>query len=107
MNRPPLRPQAAPNPATPPDASAARAAGQGMPVTTPRAQAARAGRANTPKERAVAASLELPHECDQAVDMTAPKPDPVVTQASRDVSRGLLDTSKGAEMDRAYQKLRK
>jgi hypothetical protein len=47
----------------------------------------------------------LPHERDQAVDMTNAKPNPVVEQADRDVKRGIKDTSKSVEMDRAYKKL--
>ena len=50
--------------------------------------------------------LSLPHERDQSTDMTAETEDPVVTQASKDLQRGLKDTSKGAEMDKAYAKLK-
>ena len=52
------------------------------------------------------ASLELPHECDQAIDMTGGQSSAVVEQAGRDIRRGLKGTSKGPEMDRTYKKLR-
>ena len=38
--------------------------------------------------------------------MTADAPDAVVQQAQRDVKRGLKDTSKAPEMNRAYDKLK-
>ena len=50
--------------------------------------------------------LSLPHERDQSTDMTAEANDPVVEQASKDLQRGLKDTSKGPEMDKAYDKLK-
>jgi hypothetical protein len=81
------------------------ASSKGMPAKEPREQRSRPGEADTPKDDAVEASLELPHERDQAVDMTDAKPNPVVEQAGRDVKRGVKDTSKSVEMDRAYKKL--
>ena len=39
--------------------------------------------------------------------MTADSPDPVIEQAAIDVARGLQDTSKGEELNRAYRKLKK
>ena len=62
-----------------------------------------------PPERAVEeveaaeASLELPHQRDQATDMTAAKPDPLVEQAAKDLAHGLSDTSKGSELDKTYK----
>jgi hypothetical protein len=50
--------------------------------------------------------LLLPNERDQSIDMTLEAVDPVVEQAARDVRRGLQDTSKGPEMDAAYDKLK-
>lgn len=50
--------------------------------------------------------LHLPHERDQSVDMTPDVVDPKVAQASKDLKHGLKDTSKGPEMDRAYDKLK-
>jgi hypothetical protein len=85
-------------PATPP-------AGKGMPAKDPRPQRSRPGHQDTMKDGAVESSLELPHERDQAVDMTNSKPNPVVEQAARDVERGVKDTSKSVETDRAYKKL--
>jgi hypothetical protein len=37
--------------------------------------------------------------------MTNASPNPVVEQADLDVKRGVKDTSKSVEMDRAYKKL--
>ena len=51
--------------------------------------------------------LSLPHERDQSTDMTPETNDPVVEQASKDIQRGLKDTSKGPEMDKAYDKLKR
>lgn len=36
--------------------------------------------------------LRLPHERDQSTDATAPEPDPVIEQASRDLEAGQVDT---------------
>ena len=90
-----------PDPGTP----ATPSSGKGMPARDPRAQRSRPGKQDTLKDGAVESSLELPHERDQAVDMTNAKPNPVVKQAGRDVKRGLTDTTKGVELDRAYKKL--
>lgn len=81
------------------------ASSKGMPAKDPRAQRSRPGQQDTLKDGAVESSLELPHERDQAVDMTNAKPNPVVEQAERDLKRGVKDTSKSVEMDRAYKKL--
>lgn len=90
---------------TPLNSRAQPASSKGMPAKDPRAQGSRPGQQGTPKDGAVESSLELPHERDQAVDMTNAKPDPVVEQAGRDLKRGVKDTSKSVEMDRAYKKL--
>lgn len=50
--------------------------------------------------------LAMPHERDQSTDMTPEAKDPMVEQAARDVKRGVKDTSKGPEMDKAYDKLK-
>jgi hypothetical protein len=71
----------------------------------PRPQKALADRQPTPQDRSDEASLELPHERDQASDMTAAKPDPKVKQAAKDVAGGLSDTSQASEMDKTYKKL--
>ena len=57
------------------------------------------------RDESVKASLELPHERDQAQDMTSPQPDPVIEQAAKDIDNGLKDTSKALETDRTYKKL--
>jgi hypothetical protein len=76
-----------------------------MPDRQPQPQRPLAGRHETQADRSDEASLELPHERDQASDMTAAKPDPKLRQAAKDVAGGLSDTSKGSEMDKAYKKL--
>ena len=87
------------------DAPATPAAGKGMPAKDAREpQSSQAGRQITPQDAAVEASLELPSDRDQSTDMTAAEPDPKVEQAAADLKRGLSDTSKGAETDKAYQK---
>jgi hypothetical protein len=82
-------------------------AGKGMPARSPRAQPAQTGRQTTAGDASAESSLELPNDRDQATDMTAAAPDPKVKQASKDVKRGVTDTSKGAETDKVYSKLRK
>lgn len=77
-----------------------------MPEKAPAAGRARPGHANTPADATDEASLALPHERDQSVDMTNNTPDPQVDQASKDLERGLKDTGKGPAMDAAYDKLK-
>ncbi len=66
---------------TPLNSSPQPASSKGMPAKDPRAQRSRPGKQDTLKDGAVESSLELPHERDQAVDMTNAKPNPVVEQA--------------------------
>lgn len=80
-----------------------------FPVSTPEqppAQRARVGKPPTPRDAAVEAQLKMPNERDESVDMTPDAPDPVIEQAAVDTARGLQDTSKGAELDRTYKKLK-
>lgn len=49
----------------------------------------------------------LPHERDEATDMTGGIPSREVRQAYEDVTRGLTDTDKGPPMHRAYQQQKK
>ena len=70
------------------------------------AQRAIAGEPPTPHDAAVEAKLQMPNERDESVAMTADAPDPVIEQAAVDVARGLQDTSNGAELNRAYTKLK-
>jgi hypothetical protein len=72
----------------------------------PPAQRARVGKPPTPRDAAVEAKMQIPNERDESVDMTPDVPDPVIEQAAVDVARGLKDTSKGAELNRAYTKLK-
>jgi len=96
-----------PKPAAPPGEPVnLPAAGKGMPGKSPRAQRPLPDQPITPADRSVESSLELPHERDEAVDMTGEQTSPLIEQAERDVRKGLKDTSKGPEMDRAYKKLK-
>ncbi|ABE42108.1 hypothetical protein [Polaromonas sp. JS666] len=97
------RPKPAGRPGEPVDPSAA---GKGMPGKSPRAQRPLPDQPITPADRSVESSLELPHERDEAVDMTGEQTSPLIEQAERDVRKGLKDTSKAPEMDRAYKKLK-
>lgn len=49
----------------------------------------------------------LPHERDESTDMTGGVQSEVVQQGARDLKRGLEDTSRAPEADRAYKKLKK
>lgn len=80
------------------------AAGKGMSVKDPKAQCSLPGQPETAKGSSVQDTLELPHERDQAVDMTSVENSPVIEQAAQDIGKGLKDTSKAPEMDRAYKK---
>lgn len=80
-------------------------AGRGVPATPPRPQRPRTEQQTTPQDAAVESTLALPHERDESVGMTPGTVDPVIRQAARDVQRGVKDTSKSPEMDRAYRKL--
>ena len=64
------------------------------------------GKPPTPRDATVESQLQMPNERDESVDMTADVPDPMIEQAAIDVARGLQDTSKGAELNRAYEKLK-
>ncbi len=72
----------------------------------PPTQRARVGKPPTPRDAVAVAKLQMPNERDESVAMTADAPDPVIEQAAVDVARGLQDTSKGAELNRAYTKLK-
>ena len=69
-------------------------------------QRARVGKPPTPRDASVEAQLKMPNERDESVDMTPETPDPVIEQAAIDVARGLQDTSKSAELNQAYKKLK-
>ena len=80
--------------------------GKGMPALSPQEDRSRLGAPQIQRDVSVEASLHMPHERDQSVDMTDDTPDPVVKQAQRDESRGLKDTSKAPQMDATYKKLK-
>ena len=72
----------------------------------PPAHSASVGNLSPTSDVADEAKLKMPNERDESVDMTADEPDPMIEQAAVDVARGLQDTSKGAELNRAYTKLK-
>lgn len=80
---------------------------QGMPSREPAASRAMPGKEASPRDASHEASLALPHERDQAVDMTEDKIDPVIDQAQKDLRQGLEDTDKRPAMNTAYQKLKR
>ncbi len=51
-------------------------------------------------------SAKLPHERDESVGMTDGNPSEPMKRAYRDVNRGLQDTDRGVEAERAYRKLK-
>lgn len=83
------------------------ATSQGLPAKSPRPQSDQTDHPRTPEDASIESSLELPHERDQATDMTADAPDPQIEQAAKDVAKGLTDTSKAPELDATYRKLGK
>ena len=72
----------------------------------PPAHSASVGKLSPTSDVAIEAKLKMPNERDESLDMTPDAPDPVIEQAAADVARGLQDTSKGAELNRAYKKLK-
>ena len=70
------------------------------------AQRAKVAKPRTPHDATEEAHLRMPNERDESVDMTNDVPDPMIEQAAADVARGLQDTSKAVELDRAYKKLK-
>ena len=48
----------------------------------------------------------LPHEQDESVDSQSGDKQKIIQQASADIKRGLTDTDRGEESNRAYQKLK-
>ncbi len=93
------------NPETKPENTPAQpAAGKGMPAKNPQPQRALPDQHESPKDDAAQNSLELPHDRDQATDMTSEQASPLMEQAARDTEDGLKDTSKAPEMDSAYKK---
>ena len=91
---------------THPLASEPPAASQGMPAKAPRVQPSMPDKQSSPQDDAVKASLELPHERDQATDMTTGAKNPEIIQAARDLANGLMDTGKSPEMNDTYKKLK-
>jgi hypothetical protein len=90
-----------------PDTKPQPSAGKGMPARSPQAQEDRNDRPETQKDASAETSLELPHERDEDSDITSGQSSPLIEQARQDQARGLQDTSKAAETDRTYNKLRK
>ena len=69
-------------------------------------QRAKVGKPPAPRDEKSEAQLQMPNERDESVDMTPDAPDPMIEQAAIDLARGLQDTSKGEELNRAYKKLK-
>ncbi|MDQ3059264.1 MAG: hypothetical protein M3R45_07010 [Pseudomonadota bacterium] len=98
------RPQTHVTPANTPDQPAA---GKGMPARTPQPQTTPPGGQPTFEDGSIENTLELPHDRDQAVDMTGGEQSvPLMEQAAKDIEDGRKDTSKQPEMNQAYQKQR-
>ena len=72
----------------------------------PPAQNAKVRKPPAPRDETSEAQLQMPNERDESVDMTPDAPDPMIEQAAIDLARGLQDTSKGEELNRAYKKLK-
>ncbi len=89
-----------------PDTKAQPAAGRGIAAKTEPRQQAGSDQPDTHEDDAGESNLQLPHERDQASDMTSGETSPLMEQARRDEADGLKDTSKAVELDRAYKKLR-
>ena len=90
-----------------PVASEAPGSSEGMPTRTPVTGRSRPGQSVTPQDASDESSLALPHERDQASNMTAAQPDPQIRQAARDLKQNLQDTDKSAAMNQTYQKLKR
>ena len=89
-----------------PVAPVAPGSSEGMPTRTPVTGRSRPGQSVTPQDASDESSLALPHERDQASNMTAAQPDPQIRQAARDLKQNLQDTGKSAAMNQTYQKLK-
>ena len=90
-----------------PVAPVAPGTSEGMPTRTPVTGRSRPGQSVTPQDASDESSLALPHERDQASNMTAAQPDPQIRQAARDLKQNLQDTGKSAAMNQTYQKLKR
>ena len=99
----PIRPIGPVEPVTP----VAPGSSEGMPTKTPATGRSRPGQNVTPQDASDESSLALPHERDQASNMTAAQPDPQIRQAARDLKQNLQDTGKSAAMNQTYQKLKR
>lgn len=49
---------------------------------------------------------KLPHERDESIDPSGTVPSEPMEQASRDITRGIIDTDRSTEMGRTYKKLK-
>lgn len=74
--------------------------------TRPLNQPDKVAPSRAPHKATVQAPLKMPNERDESVAMTPPEADPIIEQAALDVARGLQDTTSGAELNRAYKKLK-
>ncbi|MEP6873343.1 MAG: hypothetical protein ABI887_03190, partial [Burkholderiales bacterium] len=51
--------------------------------------------------------LKLPHERDETAGVTDGVQDARIAQGNADIKRGVVDTSRATESDRAYRKLKR
>ena len=56
--------------------------------------------------RAPSSSPTLPHERDETAGMTGGIASERIAQGHRDLKRGVMDTSRATEADKAYRKLK-
>ena len=59
-----------------------------------------------PARRTPTSRPALPHDRDESVDMTGGVPSEHMRRAARDVERGVEDTTRAPEADRAYRRLK-
>lgn len=76
-----------------------------MPARNPQPQQPQTDKAADLHDVSVESTLELPRDRDESLDMTRAQPSPEIEQAAKDIEKGLKDTSKAPEMDKAYKKL--
>ena len=91
----------------------APATGQAKPRTEPMLAKTKTGSVVTHQQHSkVEVSIlqqhvdRLPHEMDESADHQASVPREIIKQAAADVSNGLQDTDRGAQVNLAYKKLK-
>ena len=79
---------------------------RGMPAYRAQTERAITGEPHTPLDASVKESIELPHQRDEHVPMTADEVAPLMKQAHTDLAQGKQDTSRSVETDKAYHAMR-